>query len=180
MKDVVEYSVGPIASAHIHWNTDCANSPELVVQLREGVDVQFKHDDPIWTKDENGMVWAEKQGFVSFISMGAGMVDDDYKGMRGYGGAHFQLHLKDGTVVESNNAWSGRASVVSFPCTEVIMVKNDCRYASAISLELYKKICSDLGVYLHGNYEGREVEISCSPDKVTKPGWTDEDIDPII
>ncbi len=162
-----------ILSTKIDWLLNLGNLPKLIIT----VDVLPEFNGPIYTQQENKMVYATVDGFVDFILMGK---PTESGAVGGFGGREFVKTLTDGTVLKSRDCWSGSTSLLDLESMEVIVhVEGEAMgMATAVTYELAKKIIDNMeGVYLipYVMAEGTHTEShwwvpSKSPNKYTKTG----------
>ena len=136
-----------IIKAEIDWLMNMGNLPKLIIT----VDKLPDFSGAIYTQQSNGMVYAVKEGFVDFVSMGeptkSGVIG-------GFGGREIIKTLIDGTVLKSRDCWSGSSSVMDFDCKEVTIYETESNYptigiALAVTYELAKELIDKMeGVYL--------------------------------
>lgn len=158
-----------ITEAKINWHHGFANDPTLEIKA-ENVP-EFAEDVPIWTLQENGVVWTEKDCVVKYMYVGNGI--NNGSGMKGFGGRHFKIALKDGRHIETNDAWSSRAECVTgIECVEATINGR----SSAITKELHEYlVCYVLEQYIvpvvRDTLNGKKIdlEISCSSLQYRKP-----------
>lgn len=104
-----------ILDIKVKWNELIANDPELQILL-DWIPkfATIEHD----VKD--GLYYAEYGAYVHFT-----LHDGDPEKQDGYGGARFDLKMKDGTTKTLHGPWSSRAGVVNAkgfgPCMDVSM-----------------------------------------------------------
>mgnify|MGYP003634133521 CR=1 FL=1 len=178
-----------ILSAKIDWLMDLGNLPKLIITVDKLV--EFDVTQPIYTRQPNGMVYAIKEGFIDFISMGQ---PTESGAVGGFGGREMVRTLTDGTVLKSRDCWSGSSSVMGFECKEVVVYETQGDYprigtAVAVTYELAKQLIDEMeGVYLipYVMAKGRDNEshwwvASKSPTEYTKqtPLLTKADFKPI-
>lgn len=159
-----------IKEAKIDWAHGYANSPTLHLVME--TKAQFPDYEPIWNYEpDSGMVWAEVDGIIDFIYMGNGMLDEDRKGFKGFGGHTFTRTLTNGTIMVSNDCWSGRAALLPFECID-INVSTDGGHSwgtKAIRIEDFREIITELGFHIVPDYRHQLHEISAFPDRSGKP-----------
>ena len=137
-----------ILSAKIDWLMDLGNLPNLVIT----VDKLPEFSGAIYTKQSNNnMVYAIKEGFVDFISMGR---PTESGAIGGFGGREITRTLTDGTILKSRECWSGNSDSMDFECKEVVVYETNSDYpkigtALAVTYELAKQLIDEMeGVYL--------------------------------
>ncbi len=144
-----------ILTAEVDWMMDYANDPKLIVHVDELP--SFPHELPIWTKQANNMVWAEKDGFVEFVSYGERQSSSAR--FLGFGGRDMKRMLSDGTILDSNNWWSGNSrGVTDIRCMEItVLVKGErVGYAMAMLVDKAQEVLMEFipNVYLVQNKLG--------------------------
>lgn len=157
---------GRVVELSVLWNANLENAPELIVH-----DPEWSYPDtdaPIWERDIEGHVWhVDTAGYIHYLYMGNG-IQDNKRGLRGYGGQMMTRRLTTGDVVWSNDCWSSRCAVIPVPCTEVVVNTGQGHRASGIRMDIFQDMVASLGLYLVEDWEGRPVEISTRPDRAEK------------
>lgn len=125
-----------------------ANDPRLYVLVDK-----IPQDLVYEVNKEEGLYFAEKEGYVDFYS---------WKGPRnegGYCGRGFNIKLKDGTKINLLGPWSSRCSVmnkfgfkhsfeVAIVDNEEVYDKDLTFYSGALTIEILEPIIKNLGAYL--------------------------------
>jgi len=94
-----------ITQLKIDWMQGYGNSPQIFVYVDEMP--KFDANEPIWNRTKHNYIWAEQDGIIAYI-----VYKPRSRGKSkflGFAGREFKRTLKDGTVLESNNWWSGGA-----------------------------------------------------------------------
>lgn len=107
-----------ITGASVDWKLFYDNAPQFSIVVDQIPD----RDDLVY-QEKNGIYYAEKDGYVSFLYY-------DKPG-NGYGGQHFDLHMQSGETKTLIGPWSSRAGAVNSvgfgPCLDVSLAIADNR-----------------------------------------------------
>ena len=111
-----------------------ANDPRVTIIVDEN---PFPRETTAYQSHLNNTYVTSKNGpFVAFASIGP----EQTSGMRGYAGSKHKFNLEDGTVLESTNVWSSRASYTSLvldePLASVSVETADGKYFGDVGMEL--------------------------------------------
>jgi hypothetical protein len=122
----------------IDWMNGWANDPIIEI-----------HTDVL----PEGYTYERNMGCYFGTIDGSDFVDYFYyeRPGNGYGGAKFDLNMKDGTVHTLIGPWSSRASVMNsmgFPhCTEVVIIlPNENRYSGAMLVPRVEELLVESGI----------------------------------
>ena len=151
-----------VLDAKIHWYSDYHNSPGLTIE----VDKIPKYED-LRFEIKGTHFYAEKDGFVAF-----GHYDFEKGGNQGgYGGAKWNLNLKDGTTKEVWGAFSSNSGSINkdFPKCREVHING---IGGAITFELYCKILEDFPEVCL--VEENNFDIMVLRDGRRKPNWEPE------
>lgn len=151
--------------ASVNWLCGWANDPEL--RIRDPKAKPADPMDPVWNLEPDGLVWTQQGPYIEYLVMNPPSANRPAI-FRGFGGRTFHRKLTDGTIIESDDCWSSRASCLPIPCTEIKL--NGFGPSVAMELDIFTAIIHRLGFYVVPNWENRPVAISLEPGtKVVKP-----------
>jgi len=172
----------------IDWMHGFGNSPRATIRVSEELHGYFSFDNPLWEQLPNGMcVLTEPASQLTrYLYIATDPAQRELSAlapMRGFGGARFALKMRDGSILTTNNAWSGNAGNLYrdgygnhvFTGVDVVFGHDTpIRFSYsgfAVTTQFLRDLVEDQGYYLlDSTFKGVIFPtISASPNEVTKP-----------
>ena len=156
-----------ILELRVDWMLQYGNNPRLKV-IVDTVEIP-KHEDIIW-HTHGKYVYSVTEGIVQYQTY-----SDYVEGRRcgGFGGRTFEFKLEDGTVIKTNNSWSGNPLGLPMEVIDVVITTADERtggYASAMTLDKVRELIEELDIPLClAKCSNGFWAPSLSPDAIVKP-----------